>query len=190
MKRSLIPTLLCTVILIGLAVFVWPTRYRYDHMSDRPVRIDRLSEKSELLTLDGWRALGKAVEAQKTPTEQGVIEWDRQGRPIKAVEGQPWNASALVITGPPSFDVSNDGKSLEWDYRVKNNTKVDYNLDDETVKKLRVMTKFRDGSLAPLNNWVTFLYTPIFMPAGQIVGLTAVRLKQGEPTVSNGPVMS
>jgi hypothetical protein len=48
--------LLCAVIAFGW--FVWPSRYRYDHMSIRgtmlPVRIDRLSGKTEVLRLDGW----------------------------------------------------------------------------------------------------------------------------------------
>lgn len=119
--------------------------------NDLPVRTDRLNGKTEWLNPGGWHTLGNAAEDQTPP--------------------KVWNTSALVVTGPPSFDVSKDGKSLEWDYSIKNNTNVDYNLDDETAKKLRVMTKLRDGRLAPLNNWVTFLYTPIFIPAGQIVGL-------------------
>ncbi len=179
MNKSLIATFLCIAIFSCLAVFVWPTRYRYDHMkigeNDLPVRTDRLGGKGEFLLPNGWHALGKTAEAQKTTTEQGL--------PTK-----PWNTSALVVTGPPSFDVSKDGKSLEWDYWVKNNTNVDYNLDDYTANKLRVMTKFRDGSLAPLNNWVTFLDTPIFMPAGEIVGLNLSVKLPNVPTPKGGEV--
>jgi hypothetical protein len=82
---------------------------------------------------------------------------------------KPWNTSALVVTEPPSFDVSKDGKSLELGYAVKNNMPTDYSLDDATVKTLRVMTRFRDGRLGPLNNFLKFSDTPIFMPAGQTV---------------------
>lgn len=73
LKKSLIPTLFCIVILIGLAIFVWPTRYRYDHVimeqNDLPVRTDRLSGKTELLVPSGWRTLGNTSESQKPPTD-------------------------------------------------------------------------------------------------------------------------
>jgi hypothetical protein len=65
-------TRLATVVLVlavlGLfAVYVWPTRYRYDHMSfpgdvgTYPVRIDRFSGEVEVLRPMGWRSLGSAT---------------------------------------------------------------------------------------------------------------------------------
>lgn len=46
-------------LLAALAVYVWPTRFRYDHVSvdgnTYPVRIDRFSGDSDMLVPDqGW----------------------------------------------------------------------------------------------------------------------------------------
>jgi hypothetical protein len=84
---------------------------------------------------------------------------------------KPWNTSALVATKPPSFVVSDDGKSLQLGYSVRNNTDVDYSLDDVTAKKLRVMAKFQNGELSTTNNVVKYSDTPIFMPARQTASL-------------------
>lgn len=47
------------LLVLMLAVFVWPTRWRYDHMTMDgnivPVRMDRFSNHSEMLLPDeGW----------------------------------------------------------------------------------------------------------------------------------------
>ena len=46
---------------IFLAVFVWPTRFRYDRMklnnSEIPVRIDRFSSRTEVLYPTGWQEI-------------------------------------------------------------------------------------------------------------------------------------
>jgi hypothetical protein len=75
LKKSLILALLCTAILVGLGVFVWPTRYRYDHVkmgeNDFPLRTDRLSGRSEMLTPQyGWHTLGRPAETQNLPVIQ------------------------------------------------------------------------------------------------------------------------
>jgi hypothetical protein len=47
---------LASLLLIG--IFVWPTRYRYDHVNLQgnvlPVRIDRFTGKTEMLDASGW----------------------------------------------------------------------------------------------------------------------------------------
>lgn len=82
---------------------------------------------------------------------------------------KPWNTSALVVTGPPSFSVSKDGKLLELEYSVKNSTNVDFKVDDNAAKQLRIMLKLHEGELSPPieNKGIQILYTPIFIPAGQ-----------------------
>ena len=50
---------LMLVVLAALAVYVWPTRYRYDHVSadgnTYPVRIDRFTGAADMLVPDqGW----------------------------------------------------------------------------------------------------------------------------------------
>jgi hypothetical protein len=111
LKKSLIPTLLCTVILIGLAVFVWPTRYRYDHMkmreNDLPVRTDRLSGKTEWLVPQGWRTLGNTDENQKPPTElptEQVARLTGQAAitdigwiEVHVYNGSNWTASEITV---------------------------------------------------------------------------------------------
>ena len=48
-----------TFFAVCLAVFVWPTVYRYDHMDLNgtvlPVRIHRISGKTEILYPNGWK---------------------------------------------------------------------------------------------------------------------------------------
>jgi len=57
----------------AIAVYVWPTRYRYDHVltdnEDYPVRIDRLTGDAEMLTPDdGWVPMGP-LDADETSPE-------------------------------------------------------------------------------------------------------------------------
>lgn len=58
-------TMVVVLIILGLfGVFVWPTRYRYDHMSiplvgSVPVRIDRITGEAESLGVGGWHKLGE-----------------------------------------------------------------------------------------------------------------------------------
>ena len=64
--------LILAIIALALAVFVWPTRWRYDHItveSDRYlVRIERLTGRTEILVPElGW-----------TPAEQ---PWDENAAP-------------------------------------------------------------------------------------------------------------
>jgi hypothetical protein len=65
LTRSLIALAILSIFF--LAVFAWPTRYRYDHWKDVPVRIDRFSGRAEVLDYDGWR------ELKPTPTPEGFI---------------------------------------------------------------------------------------------------------------------
>ena len=62
-------------LLAAFALFVWPTRWRYDHMTvdndTYPVRIDRITGHSELLLPgDGW-----------TPAEDAFQDSDTQDQP-------------------------------------------------------------------------------------------------------------
>ena len=54
-----LPRLLLLAIVAACALFVWPTRFRYDHMTADgnivPVRIDRFSGDADMLVPDeGW----------------------------------------------------------------------------------------------------------------------------------------
>jgi hypothetical protein len=61
--RRLLAWLVVLALAYAFVVFVWPTRYRYDHVltddEDYPVRIDRLTGDAEMLTPDdGWVPMG------------------------------------------------------------------------------------------------------------------------------------
>jgi hypothetical protein len=66
--------LLGIAVFVVLAVFVWPTRYKYDHMKlgedDLPVRIDRLTGKTEILFPQGWHAASEKTAENQIPAEQ------------------------------------------------------------------------------------------------------------------------
>src|SRR3990170_2069220 len=100
----------------------------------------------------------------------GAYFYRQESRPTLP---EPWNTSAFVAAAPPTY-VSNNGKSLELSYSVKNNTVLDYSQDDESAKKLRLMIKDQDRELSPPfeNKGLKLLYTPIFIPAGQTGALS------------------
>jgi len=59
MTTKIARALVALVLLGSFALFVWPTRWRYDHMTvdgdTYPVRIDRLTGHADvLLPGDGW----------------------------------------------------------------------------------------------------------------------------------------
>jgi len=69
--------LLGVALIAAFATFVWPTRWRYDHMTvdndTYPVRIDRITGDSDvLLPGDGW-----------TPTEEALQDSDGTDQPQK-----------------------------------------------------------------------------------------------------------
>jgi hypothetical protein len=59
-------------IVLSFAIFVWPTRYRYDHVVTEgdtyPVRIDRFNGDSDMLTPDdGWYPMGDTDSTGDSP---------------------------------------------------------------------------------------------------------------------------
>lgn len=72
-------TALIAVLVVGLfAWFIWPTRYRYDHAKfgpmDVPIRIDRLSGRTEALYPYGWTTLGQKPKTDTIPSGAAVGE--------------------------------------------------------------------------------------------------------------------
>lgn len=91
------------IALAGLGIFVWPTRYRYDHLrqsnNDVPVRIDRLSGRTEALSGAGWQTLGAGSSEQAVvgiPPDRETANW-RDG----------------IVPGPAG--VTADGSLPEWE---------------------------------------------------------------------------
>ena len=80
MALRLLRVVLVRLVLLALAlafvVYVWPTRFKYDHLSTEgntyPVRIDRINGNSDMLVPDeGWIPVegqdGSGSEAAPTP---------------------------------------------------------------------------------------------------------------------------
>jgi hypothetical protein len=76
-------TLICGVVFIFFAVFVWPTRYRYDHINQNPIRIDRFTNEASYLDVNtgewkSFRPLPVASDKLKVePYPVGRAERDR-----------------------------------------------------------------------------------------------------------------
>ena len=59
MTARILPPLVWLLLALAFAVYVWPTRWRYDHLTTDgnivPVRMDRFSGDAEMLVPDeGW----------------------------------------------------------------------------------------------------------------------------------------
>jgi len=60
-KQNLI--LIAVIVLVFIGIFVWPTLYRYTHITTSrgttlPVRVHRITGRTEILFPSGWRAIG------------------------------------------------------------------------------------------------------------------------------------
>ena len=76
--------LVVLALVLLLALFVWPTRYRYDHVVTEgdtyPVRIDRFSGDADMLTPDdGWYPMGDTDSTGDSPDAH--TSGSRRGRP-------------------------------------------------------------------------------------------------------------
>jgi hypothetical protein len=77
LKNSILKIAIAVIILtilLALGAFVWPTRYKYDRLkmanADSPVRIDRLTGKTEILYPSGWHGVDN--RESQTPPDQDL----------------------------------------------------------------------------------------------------------------------
>lgn len=143
MKRAAAVTCLVSAILVFAAAllwFVWPTRYRYDHLvgsgqSSVPVRIDRLTGRAEMLGYQGWSPLGSPTSEKKEedvpPSE--LARLDDQCRitgygddqiSCDVYNGSTWKLDAITINITVS-DLSRDYKLFRYNgegSRLENTT--------------------------------------------------------------------
>ena len=123
-----------TLIVFGTCLvcwIVWPTPYRYDHIGDSgvsvPVRINRITGKSERLTMNGWVDM-----AQPTQSSRGNEESLSQTQ-IAKLHASDWNF------GP-------SGSELYLSV---------YNGSDFDIREITVnldVRYFRNGKLIPFAN--------------------------------------
>lgn len=75
MSARIARVLIVLVVLGAFALFVWPTRWRYDHMTvdgdTYPVRLDRLTGHADvLLPGDGWTPVEEVTDQSQDGSEQ------------------------------------------------------------------------------------------------------------------------
>lgn len=82
MKKEFIRYGFLTVIVLLISTFIYPTIYRYDKYDQKiPVRINRITGKTEMLNYDGWLVVGikkesKELETSVTTTPMPTTEPD------------------------------------------------------------------------------------------------------------------
>jgi hypothetical protein len=64
------------LILFYIAIFVWPTRWRYDHMGATPIRWDRVTYRMQFCNLHGWQTALPPIggDPDDAPYEPRVIK--------------------------------------------------------------------------------------------------------------------
>jgi hypothetical protein len=77
MDRPRLKALLWLLVLVAFAVYVWPTRWRYDHMTMDgnivPLRMDRFSGQADMLLPDeGWVPVEVPVDSSGAATPAGL----------------------------------------------------------------------------------------------------------------------
>jgi hypothetical protein len=133
-KKSKAAVILMGACLIILAVAVWPTRYRYDHVNLRgtvlPVRIDRFSGRTEMLRgMSGWVEVGDPGNVGKTgsnilallPAEAAKVTGNARLSPGGTLfQGELYNGSSFylreIVMGITA--VENSGK-VRWSRKFK-----------------------------------------------------------------------
>ena len=77
MKARVVLPLFWLLLVAAFAVYVWPTRWRYDHLTMDgnivPVRMDRFSGDSEMLVPDeGWVPVEAASDSSGDATPAAI----------------------------------------------------------------------------------------------------------------------
>jgi hypothetical protein len=82
-----------------------------------------------------------------------------------------WNAKAIVVSEPPGFVVSDDGKRFEFTYTLENKTDEDYRISQTSdVNFTFVNSEGTVETLFPSGNGVSnvpVFSVPVFVPAHQ-----------------------
>jgi len=91
----------------------------------------------------------------------GFFWYSNRPEPPKA-----WDVNALVAAGPPGFNVTDDGKHIQFKFQLENKTDTDYSV--ESGDHLKVTVKLKNGAFAPpYPSLAKLVDMPIFVPAKQ-----------------------
>jgi hypothetical protein len=97
--RAVLVRLVLLVLAMLFVGYVWPTRYRYDHLSTEgntyPVRIDRLNGDADMLVPDeGWTPVegetGSGNEASPTRAGARRARGQRSTTARAVLDSRPW----------------------------------------------------------------------------------------------------
>lgn len=139
--------LLCFVLIVLLTVFVWPTRYRYDHTNiggrRLPVRMDRVSGRTEVLSEGGWRSPEKLKSAKPRPIGLPYSEQEKiDGRggidpgysdrwEVSLYNGTEWRVTELVVE--LSYKKFSRKYKLAGSIKPLSSAELSANLDTEVM---------------------------------------------------------
>lgn len=60
MKLKLFISIIVPTTIVLVSIFIYPTLYKYDKLDQKyPVKINRLTGKTEILTMNGWTSFDK-----------------------------------------------------------------------------------------------------------------------------------
>jgi hypothetical protein len=91
----------------------------------------------------------------------GIVWYTSRPTPPK-----PWNTTAIIEKEQPGFDVSDDGKMIEFRYTLENTGNGDYRID--SFNDIQILARLKDGTLSqPLPEADKYLKVPVFIPAKQ-----------------------
>ncbi len=132
------------LLIIGvIGLFVWPTRYRYDRMkvqeNDLPVRIDRLTGRTEYLTLTGWMVVGNEKGNGKSESD----DQDLAGLDLAKIAG----TSSITNYGSMQFEAYNGSDQTVTEVTVRV-TVYDVHGNQVLERLYRLLPEFGFG-LAP-----------------------------------------
>lgn len=144
------------IVLFSLAWFVWPTRYHYSQVkigsNTYPVRIDRITNSTQMLSLGGWVDLGDndkpvAKTAELIPASE-LVKLEGRG----SIEGSSFIVSAY--------------NGSDWIV-----THIDINL---TVKEndgsVRFLRKYQVWCTRPQNRGLTMTASQYSCDLGEYLG--------------------
>lgn len=136
MKKIVIRYLAITIIVVLFGVFIYPTMYKYDKMDQKwPVRINRITGKTEVLNQAGWQALSSNTETTDSIDKGNTPENTLQDKKLPATD-----LSQITGNLSPEYDNLTNKYSLAG--QIYNGTDVD--ISDIVIE---VVVMKSDGSV-------------------------------------------
>ncbi|MCL5773134.1 MAG: hypothetical protein M1536_01980 [Firmicutes bacterium] len=133
-RAKIIISAVGVILLLLFIIFVWPTRYRYDRLQSWPVRIDRITGKTEILYEDGWKNAGSAGEGDKITPEMLEGFGEQQAAPTPQDEELPRSEI---------FKLAGQSQIIDNSLRCNIYNGSDWMVNEVTVE---IIVKNSDGS--------------------------------------------